>query len=151
MPPIAAAPAFYGALASGAAAVGTGVMANRAEGGSAKRALQYQTQSDAAAMREAMAQRQEDQRRWEAEQANRQREMAVADEERLFNRKLLEQREARQEPYRQASQQALRSLGALLGFDPAAGQPAPLNSQWLSPSQVGRRPPTPMGDASGVR
>ena len=151
MPAIAAAPAFYAALATGAATVGTGVMANRAQGKATKRADMYQRDADRASMEEARLQRIEDQRRWEAEQANRQREMAAADEERLFNRRLIEEREARQAPYRQASQQALQTLGGILGFAPQNGAPANLNSQWLSPSQVGRRKPMTMGDAVGMR
>ena len=89
--------------------------------------------------------------RWEAEERARAETFAASEEDRLFRRGLDERRvrledeqEARRVPYRQASQQALKRLGDLIGLN---GRPAP--TPWLSSSNAGRapRPPRTMADA----
>lgn len=56
------------------------------------------------------------QRRWDAEQAFQAKQFAATEEERAYNRKLLDDREARRAVYRPYSERAMRSLGALLGI-----------------------------------
>lgn len=81
MPAIAAAPLFYGAIATGAAGIGTGVIAARAQSGASRRATEA---SDRAAARAEAFERDqdeknradaarleaEDRRRWDVEQQN---------------------------------------------------------------------------------
>ena len=143
----ALAAAVWPAVIGGGAAVGTGVMASRAQSGASRRATAAQRDSNTQALdfeRQRMA---EEQRRWEAEQAYmRQRDdemrrqwdtqqgferdrFAASEEDRGFHRRLLEEREARAVPYRQASLGALARLPGLTG----SGQTA-----WRSPSNMGR-------------
>ena len=96
---------------------------------SQNRALDRQAQAEQAALaeeivfaREQEAQRRaeaermfvEDQRRWEAEERNRGRELAATEEERAFNRRLLEERESRRAPLRAAAGPALFRLQELM-------------------------------------
>lgn len=65
---------------------------------------------------ERQAQRIEDQRRWEAEEAYKAKMLAASEDERLYNRSILEKRQARVDAYDPIRQRALRSLGSILGF-----------------------------------
>ena len=56
----------------------------------------------------------EEARRYDIDERNRQRELTAAEEERAFNRRLLEERETRRAPYRQASRDALIRLQDLM-------------------------------------
>lgn len=58
----------------------------------------------------------EDRRRWESEERNRSRELAATEEERAYQRRLMDERESRRAPYRQASQDALFRLRDILGM-----------------------------------
>lgn len=117
--------------------VGTGstFMGNRSQGRANDRASRYQAEADQRAYELEVARDAEARRRWEAEQEQRAREVAAQEEERQYRRRLEEEREARQAPYRQASQQALTRLGDLIGLNGTQAPP-----QWLSPSNVGRTP-----------
>lgn len=54
--------------------------------------------------------------RWDAEQAMAARQFAASEDERAYNRQLLEAREARRAMYDPYRQNAMRSLGAILGI-----------------------------------
>lgn len=86
----------------------TGIFANRSQNRALDRqtaveqanlAAQMQFVRDQEAQRRAEAERMfiEDQRRWEAEERNRARDVAAADEERAFQRRLVEEREQRRQ------------------------------------------------------
>lgn len=79
-------------------------------------AQQLRMAQDNEAYRRQEAQRvaDEERRRWTAEEGYRARQVAADEEERAFNRRLLEEREARRAPRRVASQQAMVRLGDLL-------------------------------------
>ncbi len=90
MPAIAAAPLFYGAVASGAAAVGSGVIAARAQNSASRRAVEssergmnraesFEREQDAQNRADQARQDQEEQRRWEIQQANEQRKQEQED------------------------------------------------------------------------
>lgn len=53
---------------------------------------------------------------WEAEQQMAAKQWAAQEEERQYRRRIEDEREARRAPYRQMSQQAMVSLGRLLGL-----------------------------------
>lgn len=60
--------------------------------------------------------RAEAKRQFDAQQANEARRFAAEDEERVFNRRLLEDREARRAPYRAQADRARQRLAAFLGL-----------------------------------
>lgn len=108
-------------IAGGAAAGGTVYGARRA-GQSADRAARYQSDADERAFQIEQERDAEAKRQWEATEAQKAREFAAAEEERAYNRRLQEEREARQAPYRAASAAALGNLGQILGIDLSAQQ-----------------------------
>lgn len=55
-------------------------------------------------------------RQWEANQLMQQRQFDASEEERLYNRRLLDEREARAAPRRAMADRARMRLGALLGM-----------------------------------
>lgn len=112
------------------------------QAGASRYAADLEARSYDDAMRETQLQREDDQRRWEAEQEFESKKWAASEDERLFNRRLIEDREARREPYRQASRMALGRLSDLLQFTGGAPQ-----QPWRSPSNVGR----PGYGANGAR
>lgn len=65
---------------------------------------------------ERQAQRVEDQRRWEAEEAYKAKVLAASEEERLYARAMADKRQARVDAYDPIRQRALRSVGSILGF-----------------------------------
>lgn len=81
-------------------------------------AQQIQMEQDRIARQEAAdaADRADAQKRWEAEQAMKAKELAASEEERAYNRQLLDAREARRALYDPYRQNAMRSLGAILGI-----------------------------------
>jgi len=60
--------------------------------------------------------RAEAKRQFDAQQANETRRFAADDEDRAFNRRLLEEREARMAPYRVSADRARQRLAAFLGL-----------------------------------
>ena len=115
--PIAAIAPAVAALIGGGAAAGASVYGAKRAGASADRSARYTADADRMAMEEARAQREEDARRWAAEQEFQRQQWAAQEEERAYGRRLQEEREARQAPYRQASQAALGNLGQMLGIN----------------------------------
>lgn len=124
-----------------AAAGGAQAYGAHQAGKSATRASAIQERSDAAALEEARLQREEDRRRWDAEQALREREFQM------------------REPYRQASRVALQNLGGLLGLNFQGGGGGPRmaggggggmgGGGWMSPSNAGREGFDPYGRRLG--
>jgi hypothetical protein len=55
-------------------------------------------------------------RRWNAEQALRAQQHAASEEERAYNRRLMDAREARRAVFRPYSERAMRTLGSILGI-----------------------------------
>lgn len=167
MPAAAAVPMFWGAVGAGAAAGGTIYGAHK-QASASKRASTYQADADRMALEEARLQREEDRRRWEAEQQFQAQQWAASEEDRAFRRsiderqlRLDDEREARRAPYRAASQAALGRLGDILGIPMSGGNSgggggfqAP--QAWLSPSRMGQpgydpRRPQSMGAVLGMR
>lgn len=120
MPAIAAAPAFYAAIAGGAATVGATALANRAQGNASKRASAIQSQSDANAL--AFAQAQEDRRKQEFDAtaaAEERRWLAEQEQARLLfeeDQRRYAEEQAYRRPYRQASHGAMTALADLIGM-----------------------------------
>lgn len=117
----AAATAFWGAVGTGAA-TGASLYGAHKQSQSANRAQQIQSNTDAETIRLERERDAEAKRQWDTEQAFQQQQFAAQEDDRLFNRRLLEQRDARAEPYRQASAAAVGRLGQMLGL---SGRPAP--------------------------
>jgi hypothetical protein len=99
---------------------GGSLYGSHVQGRSADRARQMQADADARMLAYERERDAELKRQWDAEQAN-------LAEQRAFDRQQIAERQARAEPYRQASLAALARLP-----DVMAG------NQWLSPSNVGR-------------
>lgn len=78
--------------------------------------MAYAREQEAIRRQEAERMFAEDQRRWEAEERNRARELSATEEERAYQRRLLDEREARRAPYRRASQDALFRLQDILSM-----------------------------------
>ena len=70
----------------------------------------------AAEAEERQAQRIEDQRRWEAEEAYKAKVLAASEDDRMYNRGIEDRRQARISAYDPIRQRALRSVGSILGF-----------------------------------
>lgn len=152
MPAAIAVPAIATAIAGGTAAAGTIYGAHKA-GSSAKRAQDIQSRADADTLAIERERDAEARRQWEADQAQRAKEFAAAEEERAFARQqaeiaatdrayqqqLLREKEARAVPYRQMSQQALGNLGSLLGIDLSGG--GPMRSAQMAAPRVQPRMP----------
>lgn len=114
-------------LAAGSKATDTlfGIYANRQQAGANRQALAYQQAKDAEAMayereleaerrREFNQQQDELKRQWDATQAFQQSQWNAQEEQRLYERRLAEAKEARQAPYREASLAALQQLPGLI-------------------------------------
>lgn len=149
-------------LIGGAGAAVATVASSRSQSGANRRAtatqargtadtLAFEREREATRRAEYDREQAESRTRWEAEERGRAETFVASEEDRLFRRGLDERRvrledeqEARRVPYRQASQQALKRLGDLIGLN---GRPAP--TPWLSSSNAGRapRPPRTMADA----
>lgn len=142
-------------LVTAAIGAGTTVYGARSAGKSARRASNVQATSDAAALEDARAQREEAKRQFDAQQAQQAKEFAASEEQRVFDRQqaefarqnteyqqqLLREREQRAAPYRQLSQQAVGRLGDLLGLSRGMPMASP------APMQGGSAPmPAPMND-----
>jgi hypothetical protein len=122
----------WGSVASQGANTLFGIYANRQMSSANRDALAYQERANAEAMafeREQMAEsrRQFDQQQAAAERAHaaderfRGEQFASTEEERLYRRRLEDEREARRAPYRQASLEALGRLPGVL----ASGRTSP--------------------------
>lgn len=134
---MAIATSITAALIAAGASGGAAVAGARSASGSARRAADVTDRSNRAVEEDTRLQREEDRRRWEAEQVQAQQDRAAQEEERAYRRsqddytrRLQEEREARQAPYRQASQAALGNLGQLLGIDMSG---TPLNQSLSAP------------------
>ena len=127
-------------LIGAGAAGGASVYGSKKAGDSAKRASQVTARADDAAMEEARLEREEAKRQFDAQEAQRAKEFAASEEERVYTRRLQEEKEARQAPYRQASAAALGNLGKMLGINLSQQQ-----QQMLAPRvpQGGELPPPP--------
>lgn len=114
-------------LAVGSKAADTlfGIYANKKQQQGNREALAYQQAKDAEAMqyeREQMAeqrrqfdlQQQAAKAQWDAQQKFQQEQFAASEEERLYNRRLQDEKEARRAPYRAASLDALNRLPSIL-------------------------------------
>jgi len=123
-------------VAAGAIAGGASVYGARQQGRSSQRAGEIQERSNTAALDYERQQAEEDKRRFEEEQAAKQKQFdadeafrqnqwKASEEDRLFHRMLLEQQEARRAPYRAASRAALQRIGDMLGihFDSSVQAP----------------------------
>lgn len=102
-----------------------GVYANRQQMKGNREALAYQRQADERAMQieadeRAEMKRQFDiqqaqlQRQWEAQQKFEADKFAASEEERLYSRRLQDEKEARRAPYRAASAAALDRIGGII-------------------------------------
>jgi hypothetical protein len=122
----------WGSVASQGANTLFGIYANRQASNANRDALAYQERANAEAMafeREQMAEsrRQFDQQQAAAERSHaadeqfRGAQFASSEEERLYRRRLEDEREARRAPYRQASLEALGRLPGIL----ASGRTSP--------------------------
>lgn len=152
MPAVLASTMLGTAIAGGAAA-GATIYGSKKAGQSAKRASQVQQQADNAAMEEARQQRNEEKRQFDATEAHRQREFAASEEERAYTRRMHEEREARQAPYRQASAAALGNLGQILGIDMSQQQAAMTSPRQFPPGGAPGMPPStrmPMPERPGM-
>lgn len=131
------------ALGAGAAA-GTSIYGAKKQSGAAKNALNYQSQSDQQAMQMEQQRVAEEKRQFDVQQQN------LADQQLYqrgqdaqahqlsqnqfdFTKQQYTDREARLQPFRQASGQALGRLSDLIGLNGQQPQ-----RQWLSPSNAGR-------------
>lgn len=103
----------------------TSLMGNRAASQQQQRALDAQMRANAEATQLARDQMAEQQRQWNLSQADsraaleaqnelKRRELAATEEERAFNRKLIEDREARLAPYRANAQRWAMTLAQML-------------------------------------
>lgn len=120
-------------LIAAAVGAGTTVYGAKSAGKSARRAQNIQSKSDDAAIQLERERDAEARRQWEAAQQFEAQKWNAQEEERIYNRRMQEEREARQAPYRAMSAAALGNLGSMLGLDLGS---TPL-AQNLS------RPPTP--------
>lgn len=136
--PIAAIGMGLGTALAGAAAGGATIYASKAAGGAAKRASAIQSRSDDQALQFAREQDADARKQWEADQAFKKAQFDAAEEERLYRRRRLDEREARAQPYRDASLAALARMPALMGPQGQGG--------WRSPSQMGRVPAGTLGE-----
>lgn len=130
MPAAVAVPLITAAVGAGATAYGA-----RSAGKSARRAQDIQTRTDDQTLQFEREREVEARRQWEAQQAFQAQQFAAQEDERRWQRqqqeyqqRLIEEREARQAPYRAASQQALGRLGDILGLSfnapsPSTGRP----------------------------
>ena len=166
MPAILASTMLGTAIAGGAAAGATVYGSKKAEQ-SAKRASQASERGDMAAMEEARLEREEGKRQFDAMEAQKAREFAASEEERVYTRRLQEEKEARQAPYRQASAAALGNLGKMLGINlsqqqqqmlaprvpppPGPGQPGPLTVPQPGQPPISSAPRLPMTLGEQVR
>jgi hypothetical protein len=121
--------AFIPAIIAAGASIGTAVASNKAQGGAANRALQYQTRADDQTFRMEQAREAELKRQWDIQQANLLEQQTYGREQDTFNKQRLIDRDARAAPYREASLAALARMPALMG----SGQQI-----WRSPSNAGR-------------
>ena len=125
-----------GMLLAGLAAGGAQAYGAHRQGQASTRASAATTTANAEALRFEREQAAADQRRfdaeqtakreqWAADEAFRQNQYRASEEDRLFQRMLLEQQEARRAPFREASRQALGRVGDILGirFDTAVRPP----------------------------
>lgn len=130
--------AFVPAIIGAGASIGGAAMATRAQTGASKRATKLQGDSDQRAMQLEQLQLDEDRRRWDAEQRNLAEQQDYSrrwqEDDRAFTRQMYADREARLQPYRQVSGQALGRLSSLIGLDGGPGG----GGVWRSPSQMGR-------------
>lgn len=108
MPAAIAVPAIATAVAGGTAAGATIVASHKASNAS-KRASTIQGRADAEAMAFEREREAEAKRQWDIEQANQ-------TEQRNYDRRLMDEREARMAPYRATSAAALGKLGTMLGI-----------------------------------
>ena len=161
-------------LIGAGAAGGASVYGSKKAGQSAKRASQVTERADMAAMEEARLEREEAKRQFDAQEAQRAKEFAAAEEERVYRRtqddyqqQLVREKEARQIPYRQASAAALGNLGKMLGINlsqqqqqmlaprvpppPGPGQPGPLTVPQPGQPPVSSAPRLPMTLGEQVR
>lgn len=159
MPAAVAVPLITAAISTGATVYGS-----RKSGQSARRAQDIQGRSDDSMLALETRRDEEARRQWDADQQQRAKEFAAAEEDRAFNRQqaeiaasdrayqqqLLREREQRAVPYRAMSQQALGNLGQLLGIDMSGGGPLRTGGAAMSAPRV--QPPTALmarSDTSG--
>jgi hypothetical protein len=121
-------PAVGLAIGGIAGAIGTGVAAKTASNAT-KRASTTQQKANDDALQMERERDAEARRQWDADQAFKKAQWEAQEEERLYSRRRLDERDARAQPYRDASVAALGRLPDLLG----GGQ-----GVWRSPSQAGR-------------
>lgn len=146
MPPLVIAAAI-----AGGAQVAGNVIGSRSASRSADRAAR----SDSAALDQQMAlERQRDdeaRRQFDAQQQFDAQKWAVTEEQRIYDRRLTEEREARRAPYRAASGAALGRLGDLLGlsFDSGVRPPSTPPAGAGAPMAMPMRRPESGGMASG--
>lgn len=137
MPAAIAVPAIASVIAGGTAA-GATIYGSRKAGQSARRASEIQSKSDDAALQFERERDAEAKRQWEAQQQFEQQKYAAQEEQRLHDRALADQAEARRAPYRAASQAALQSLAQRLGlhFDMPASAPngPPMGAPTMPPA-----------------
>ena len=125
-----AAPFTGGASMAWALGIGAGVDAATSiygahkAGSAEERALKSQEDATADAMELERDQMAEDKRRWDRDEAFRAEQWAASEEDRLFRlaldryqQELLVARDARAQPYREASRAAMGRLGDILGID----------------------------------
>lgn len=126
MPAAVAIPLVTAAVGASATAYGA-----HSAGKSARRAADVTAKADTDTLALERERDAEARRQWEADQQQKAKEFAAAEEERAFARQqaeiaaadrayqqqLLREREQRAAPYRAMSQQALGNLGSLLGID----------------------------------
>lgn len=122
------APAVGFAIAGIAGAVASGVAARSASRAS-RAATQAQTTSTGAALQFEREREAEAQRQFDAEEAFRESQFAAQEEQRLYERRLQEEREARAAPYRQASQDALQQLRDFFDLPRGAAPPMPRDAE----------------------
>lgn len=96
--------------------IGTSIYGQRSQNRALQQQMQLQRDQYAAQMQADAQARDEDKRRWEASQANLVRQMAAEDEERAFNRRLIEEREQRMALWRAGEDARRRRLYQYLGL-----------------------------------
>lgn len=107
-------------LGLGASTFGS-IYANKRQGNANKEALAYQERKDAEAMKFDLAQEAERKRQFDVQQAGLQRQWDAQEQDRQYDRRLLEEREARMAPRRAMAAQALQRIPGLI----ASGSTSP--------------------------
>lgn len=95
---------------------GSNVYGSKKQAQSTRRAQDIQSRADAETLAYERERDAELKRQWEATQEMEARKFAAAEEQRLHDRQLADEAEARRAPYRAASQAALGKLGTILGI-----------------------------------